>query len=86
MMIRVHDQPAQFLVLTFGRMIGKRAYTFDNDLFTLFNQEDTQRGLVFTQVDLLLSRRISAMVEYILTSFDGYEIAYMVMGLRAVLG
>jgi hypothetical protein len=86
MVIRVHDQPVHFLVLKFGGMIGKRAYTFDNDLFTLYNQEETQRGLVFTQADLLLSRRISAMVEYILTSFDGYEITYMVMGLRAVLG
>jgi len=85
-MIRVHDQPAQFLVLKFGGMIGRRAYAFDNDLFTFFNQDETQRGLIFTQADLLLSRRFTAAVEYILTSFDGYDITYMVMGLKAVVG
>ena len=58
-----------------GGFIGERAYYFDNDLLVLFDQNDTQRGMLFGQVEAPLWRNFSITAEYMYTEFEYFPIA-----------
>jgi hypothetical protein len=80
-------------ILAAGGFIGERAYYFDNDLLVIFDQNDTQRGMVFGQVEARVWKSVSLTAEYIYTQFDyypiygipgeDYSIRYLVAGIKS---
>jgi len=78
-----------------GGFIGERAYYFDNDLLVIFNQNDTQRGMIFGEAEVRMWKSFSLSVEYIYTHFEyqpianipgeDYSIRYLVAGIKTRL-
>ncbi|HEY3296441.1 MAG TPA: hypothetical protein VGL38_13515 [bacterium] len=76
-----------------GGFIGERAYYFDNDLLVIFNQNDTQRGMIFGEAETQVWKSFSVTAEYIYTHFDyspvaglpggTYSIRYLVAGIKS---
>jgi hypothetical protein len=82
-------------IFTAGGFFGERAYYFDNDLLVIFNQNDTQRGMMFGQVETRVWKGFSFSAEYIYTHFDyfsatgipgqDYSVRYVVAGIKSKL-
>jgi hypothetical protein len=80
---------------TGGGFIGERAYYFDNDLLTIFNQNDTQRGMIFGEAEFRAGKGFSLTAEYLYTRFAytpvfpapgrDYDIRYVVAGIKYYL-
>jgi hypothetical protein len=81
----VLQPPRSRLLFRAGGMLGKRAYYFDNELLTVFNQNETQRELEFGQVEWSVKDWLHLTGEYIRTDFSDYSINYYVIGIRAKL-
>lgn len=85
--------PQRRWTLSAGGFIGERAYYFDNDLLVVFNQSDTQRGMIFGQIETRLWKGFSITAEYIYTHFESfsaggfpapeYSIRYLVAGVKS---
>jgi hypothetical protein len=76
-------QAAPRLRISAGGFLGQRAYYFDNDLLVLNNQNETQTGMRFAQIEALVWRDVTALGEYIQTDFDEYSIEYVVIGIKS---
>ncbi|MHC1736497.1 MAG: hypothetical protein AB9882_00645 [Ignavibacteriaceae bacterium] len=70
------------VVLTAGGFYGSRAYYFDSDLLTLFNQNYTQKYRVFGQVDFYPFDKISVSAGYQHTKFSEFSINYLIAGIK----
>jgi hypothetical protein len=68
-----------------GGFLGERAYYFDNDLLLIYNQNETQRSLVFAQADWRVTNGFWLSAEFAHSEFRGYSINYLVAGLRTVI-
>jgi hypothetical protein len=73
------------LIIKTGGAVGERAYYFDNDLLTIYNQNETQTGLAFLQLDFMASKNLLLTEEYIWTEFQGFSIHYLVLGAKYTL-
>ncbi len=82
MAVKINYLPLQRLLLRGGIAYGERAYFYDNDLFTVYNQHETQRSLWFLRADLTVWRAWELVSEYIDTGFSDYSIRYFVVGVR----
>ena len=65
-----------------GGFIGKRAYYFDSDLLTIFNQDDTQKFQAFAQIEYVLNPSLRLIGNYQYSKFAAYSINYFVFGIR----
>ncbi len=66
-----------------GGFAGERAYYFDSDLLTIYNQDETQKYQFFAQIDYIPLPAIAIIFSYIHTGFDNYSINYFVTGIRS---
>ncbi|MBA4250563.1 MAG: hypothetical protein C0425_04225 [Chlorobiaceae bacterium] len=80
---KIHYLPFSQLLIKVGGFAGKRAYYFDNDLLTLFNQNETQKSQIYLQAELNLIKQITLIASYQNTTFENYEINYFVIGIRS---
>jgi hypothetical protein len=71
------------LLLKAGGMIGKRAYYFDSDLLTIYNQDYTQTSLYFGQFEYSVSSSIKLISSYQHTKFQNYSINYFILGIKS---
>ncbi len=71
------------LLLKAGGMIGKRAYYFDSDLLTIYNQDYTQTSLYFGQLEYSVSSSIKLISSYQHTKFQNYSINYFILGIKS---
>lgn len=71
------------LLLKAGGMIGKRAYYFDSDLLTIYNQDYTQTSLYFGQLEYSVSTSIKLISSYQRTKFQNYSINYFILGIKS---
>jgi hypothetical protein len=72
---------ANFLVKT-GGQIGERAYYFDSDLLTIFNQPQTQKFQAFLQLEYFPSIFWKFTLAYQNTKFETYSINYFTIGFK----
>ena len=73
------------LVFTGKVFLGERAYYFSPALFTIFNQNETQKGNYKLQVDYLINNLLTASGVYQHSVFDGYRIDYFSIGLSYLI-
>lgn len=71
------------LLLKAGGLIGKRAYYFDSDLLTIYNQDYTQTSLYFGQLEYSTSPSIKLISSYQYTKFKNYSINYFILGIKS---
>lgn len=77
---KLHYFPLPELIIRTGGFIGKRAYYFDNDTFTLFNQYKTQKSQVFIQAEYFPMLNLKLTAGFQTTQFEGYNINYIYGG------
>ena len=77
--------PVKFLLLKLYGSIGERAYYYDEDLLTMFNQNETQKNLVTFRVEYDILDKLTLVGVYEYTEFESYIIRYYVLGLKANL-
>ncbi|MFA5803535.1 MAG: hypothetical protein WC879_02725 [Melioribacteraceae bacterium] len=75
----------QDVYLKLGGFVGKRAFYFDTDLLTIYNQNETQTNLFTTQVDYIPSKNLKLTTSYQHSSFSGYSIDYFILGIRTAI-
>jgi hypothetical protein len=75
--------PWQPLVLQLSGVLGKRAYYFDPDLLTVFNQDDTQEHLWGVRAEYTIGGVFTLIGSYQSTGFTGYTVNYTAVGVRA---
>jgi len=80
---KVHYLLSSQLLLKAGGMIGKRAYYFDSDLLTIYNQDDTQKSLYFGQIEYSFNNSLKLITAFQRTNFQSYAINYFVVGLKS---
>ena len=61
---------------------GERAYYYDEDLLTMFNQNETQKNLVSLRVEYDIVKELTLIGNYQYTEFQNYIIRYYVGGLK----
>lgn len=61
---------------------GERAYYFDNDILTLFNQDETQKYQAGIQLDYYPSYYMMLSTGFQHTKFQSFSINYFVAGIR----
>lgn len=83
---QLNYQPTPRLLGKISLLLGERAYYFDNDLLTIYNQNETQRDLFSAQAEYDLQKHVKLVGQYINTRFDGYSITYAVIGLKTRFG
>ncbi|HKI77524.1 MAG TPA: hypothetical protein VKA26_03170 [Ignavibacteriaceae bacterium] len=83
---RINYLPLNSFLIKAGAMFGKRAYYFDSDLLTIFNQEETQDKKYFGQVEYTPVKSFTFILSYIHSGFETYSINYFVAGIKAHLG
>ncbi|MBX2976154.1 MAG: hypothetical protein KF721_08465 [Ignavibacteriaceae bacterium] len=79
---RITFFPINSLAIKLFGFAGERAYYFDNDLLTNFNQDETQKSQIGVQLDYYPSyyTLISAGFQY--TKFTSFTINYFFIGIR----
>ncbi|MBI2416912.1 MAG: hypothetical protein HYV28_03250 [Ignavibacteriales bacterium] len=80
--IKAQYQFAPGVILKAGGMAGVRAYYFDTDLLTVFNQDESQTQSLNIQCDYTISGSISAAALYVHSEFNGFQINYFGFGLK----
>jgi len=70
------------VVINTGGFYGSRAYYFDSDLLTIFNQNYTQKYRLFGQIDFYPFNAISLSAGYQHTKFNDFSINYLVAGIK----
>lgn len=74
--------PVKMLTITLGAMAGKRAYYFDENLLTIFNQDETQKKLYGAKVELNLTKQFILPVVFQYSEFETYNIKYFTAGIK----
>jgi len=83
--LKMHYLVLPEVLLKAGGFVGERAYYFDTDLLTIFNQDDTQKYQIFIQTDLSFIKDFKFILNYQHTKFTSFEIDYFIAGMRAAL-
>ncbi|OGU74791.1 MAG: hypothetical protein A2V93_00850 [Ignavibacteria bacterium RBG_16_34_14] len=83
--LRIHYLISPEILLKVGGFAGERAYYFDTDLLTIFNQDDTQKYQLFVQTDLSPKEDFKFILAYQHTKFTSFKIDYYIAGVRAAL-
>ena len=71
------------LFLKAGGFVGERAYYFDSDLLTIFNQDNDQLYQIYSQLDYTLFGSLKLMLSYQHTRFDNFSINYYIAGIKS---
>lgn len=74
--------PTRSLTLKLYGFAGERAYFYDEDLLTMFNQNETQNNLVSFRVEYNIVKELTLIGNYQYTEFRNYIIRYYVGGLK----
>lgn len=77
--------PTEKLTTYLGGFIGKRAYFYNHDLYTIFNQNATQTGILRFAVEYMMLEKLTLIGGYTYTEFEDYLINFYTVGLRFVL-
>lgn len=77
--------PFDLISLNVGGFIGKRAYYFNSDLLTLFNQNETQLNQLKGQVNITPIKQLTFLVAYQKIKFQSYSINYLTLGVSVKL-
>lgn len=72
----------KYLLLKLFGFIGKRAYYFDEDLLTMFNQNETQKNLAGLRAEYNLIDELTLVSAFEYTKFEDFTIRYFVAGLK----
>lgn len=72
--------PFEFISLNAGGFIGKRAYFFNSDLLTLFNQNETQLNQIKGQINITPIKEVTFSAIYQKTKFETFSIKYLTLG------
>ncbi len=80
--IKFHYLAAESLLLKAGGIVGKRAYYFDSDLLTVFNQDDTQKQCAFVSTEVFPGDGFTLTAAFLYSEFTDYHINYYVAGVR----
>jgi hypothetical protein len=72
--------PVKLLTITIGAMAGKRAYYFDENLLTIFNQDETQKKLYGARVEFNLTEQFKLPIVVQYSEFETYDIKYFTAG------
>ena len=73
------------IALRFGGMVGKRAYFFDPDNLSLYNQYETQRLQLLADASIYFWHGYSLSLMYQYNKFLTYSISYYTVGIKAEL-
>lgn len=65
-----------------GGSFGKRAYYYDNELFTIYNQDETQEMMLSAGIDWYPNWNTVVNVGFQYNKFDGYEVNYLIAGVK----
>lgn len=79
---KIHYLPVNQLLLKVGGMIGKRAYYFDSDILTIFNQDETQKNLIFGQLEYSPVKQFTLILAVQHTEFETFSINYYIAGIK----
>jgi hypothetical protein len=74
--------PVEPLVLQVSGVWGKRAYYFNPDLLTVFNQDETQENLWSVRAEYTVGGIVTLIGSYQSTAFTGYTVKYLALGVR----
>ncbi len=83
--LKMHYLLLPEVLIKVGGFAGERAYYFDSDLLTIFNQDPTQKYQAFIQADFSISNELKFIAAYQHTKFTLFEINYFIAGLRTSL-
>ncbi len=75
--------PWRTLLLRMSGMVGKRAYYFNSDLLTVFNQDETQKSLWGIRMEYTVTSGLTLIGSYQSAGFSGYTVRYAAIGARA---
>ena len=73
--------PLKLITITLGAMTGKRAYYFDENLLTIFNQDETQKKLYSARVEFNLTEQFKLPIVVQYSEFETYDIKYFTAGI-----
>jgi hypothetical protein len=79
---KLHYAPATGLLVKVGGFIGERAFYFDSDILTIFNQNSIQKYQIFGQVEYSPIQQLSLILGYQQTQFEDFKINYMIAGIK----
>ncbi len=80
---KAHYYAGSGVLLKAGGFYGKRAYYFDSDLITYFNQNETQKNNFFGQVEYVVDPKLRAILSFQQTQFTSYSIRYYILGVKS---
>lgn len=73
--------PVSSLIISLGGFIGSRAYYFNSDLLTIYNQNDTQKMGGDIRAEYWISEKLKVIGSYQYLKFDQFRINYFVGGI-----
>jgi hypothetical protein len=79
---KLHYAPYMDLIFKIGGFGGERAFYFDSDLLTIFNQNSIQKYQIFGQMEYSPLQDFWLILGYQQTKFTDYKINYLVAGIR----
>ena len=82
---KVHYLADERLLLKAGGFAGQRAFYFDSDLLTIYNQPNIQKYQYFVQAEYFPSYTWKITAAYQHTKFSIFEIDYFTLGVKANL-
>ncbi len=65
-----------------GGFFGKRAYFYNHNLYTIYNQNPTQTSAANFVLEFKASEKVTLVARYTYTEFEDYLINYFTMGLK----
>lgn len=80
--LAVNYSPTKSLTLKLYGFAGERAYYYDEDLLTMFNQNETQKNLVSFRIEYDVVKELTLIGNYQYTEFQNYIIHYFVGGIK----
>lgn len=81
--VKLHYAPLPELVFKVGGFIGKRAFYFDSDLLTIYNQNDIQKYQVSGLVDFVPISLLKFTLGYQHNKFTNFNVNYLFAGIKA---
>ncbi len=70
------------LILHGSVFAGERAYHFDSDLFTIYNQDETQTLLLSGTLEHRLFDSVALQLSYQYNDFTNYQVNYYIAGIK----
>ncbi|MCK6603372.1 MAG: hypothetical protein L6Q59_00610 [Ignavibacteriaceae bacterium] len=70
------------LIFRGSAFTGERAYHFDSDLFTIYNQDETQKLLLSGTIEHRLFNSVALQLSYQYNDFTNYQVNYYIAGIK----